>query len=262
MTPREELERAIDAAYGRAFGVGVMPAGSRDWFALGYRAALTPAAPSAPSPTAPDAAGGVVELRDTLHLVYDLLAESIGTTKQYDFGSRAKRGIEKAALALAHPPLDAVEVARMHEALSIVAKAAGYETAWLAPSGTPNIILERKHPTEAGKIQVTRLDIAVSPAVEVARSLDATLADAHRWFDAVIPHDAKDDVEKFREESAEFLENPCIEEAADAILCLTHWAHLMGFDLHAAIRAKVAKNKGRKWERQPNGTWKHKEPSQ
>ena len=60
------------------------------------------------------------------------------------------------------------EDARMAEALTIVAKATGYECAWLAPSGTPNIILERAHPTEAGKIQVTRLDIAVSHATKEA----------------------------------------------------------------------------------------------
>ena len=39
-------EADIDAAYGRAFGVGSMPRDSREWFALGYRAALdAPAAP-------------------------------------------------------------------------------------------------------------------------------------------------------------------------------------------------------------------------
>lgn len=36
----ERLERAIDLAYGKAFGIGPMPKTSRDWFDLGFRAAL------------------------------------------------------------------------------------------------------------------------------------------------------------------------------------------------------------------------------
>lgn len=39
-----DIEAAIDTAYGAAFGVGPMPTGSRGWFALGYRAALAHAA--------------------------------------------------------------------------------------------------------------------------------------------------------------------------------------------------------------------------
>lgn len=50
-----------------------------------------------------------------------------------------------------------------------------------------------------------------------AKSLDAVLADACRWFDDTIPHEAKDDVTKFREESREFLDDPSVEEAADAV---------------------------------------------
>lgn len=51
---------------------------------------------------------------------------------------------------------------RVNSALEKVARTAGYERAWVAPSGEPNIILERAHPTEPGKIQVTRLDLVVS----------------------------------------------------------------------------------------------------
>ena len=127
-----------------------------------------------PSPTAPDAAGGVVgwSIRGEGGDYSDdtWLTKAAADAECVDWNTEKYVGHPFIVVPLyAHLPLDAVHVARMHEALSIVAKAAGYETAWLAPSGTPNIILERKHPTEAGKIQITRLDIAVSPAVEVAR---------------------------------------------------------------------------------------------
>ena len=121
------------------------------------------------SPTAPDAAGGGVygyAIEGPGNSRYPAIYEKLDDAQNM---AGTPGGFYRVVPLYAHPPLDAVEVTRMHEALSIVAKAAGYETAWLAPSGTPNIILERKHPTEAGKIQITRLDIAVSPAVEVAR---------------------------------------------------------------------------------------------
>ena len=88
-------------------------------------------------------------------------------------------------------------------------------------------------------------------------SFDALFTEMCEWFDRVIPHSVEDDVTKFREESAEFLANPSAEEAADALGCLVHFCHLKGLDLKAAVRAKFEKNKARKWERQPDGTWHH-----
>lgn len=74
---------------------------------------------------------------------------------------------------------------RTPAALEIVAKAAGYERAWIAPSGTPNIILERKHTTDAGMIQVARLDLLVSPASPPAPSAEVVEAPVRPGYERV-----------------------------------------------------------------------------
>lgn len=74
------------------------------------------------------------------------------------------------------------EAMRVAAALDKVAKAAGYERAWVAPSGEPNIILERKHPTSEGMIQVTRLDLCVG-------ARDHTVEEAARALIESVPPD-------------------------------------------------------------------------
>jgi hypothetical protein len=98
-------------------------------------------------------------------------------------------------------------------------------------------------------------------AVGAAGTWETLLKDANEWFDRVIPHTAESDVLKFQEEAAEFVAEPSVEEAADVLMCLTHFCYLKGFDLKAAVETKLAKNKARTWVKREDGTWKHvKEP--
>lgn len=65
---------------------------------------------------------------------------------------------------------------------------------------------------------------------------------------------------KVAHEAAELAENPCLEEAADVLVCLVGTAlaqHWTLEDLAAAVRAKVLVNWSRTWEQQPDGTWQH-----
>lgn len=47
------------------------------------------------------------------------------------------------------------------------------------------------------------------------------------------------------------------EEAADVVMLLYCWAMLNGVDLHAEIDRKMAKNRAREWNIQPDGTGRH-----
>ncbi len=116
-----------------------------------------------------------------------------------------------------------------------------------------NYVVE--HEGELGPETILRMDFLVTGREAI--TWDETLRKANEWFDRVIPHTAESDVLKFKEESEEFLTEPSVEEAADALLCLTHWAHLKGLDLLAAVKAKMEKNAARKWEQRLDGTWKH-----
>jgi len=46
-------------------------------------------------------------------------------------------------------------------------------------------------------------------------------------------------------------------EAADIVILLCHWCQRHGFDLHAAIDAKMAVNRNRQWNIQLDGTGRH-----
>ena len=65
-----------------------------------------------------------------------------------------------------------------------------------------------------------------------------------------------------REEFREFLTAvpgtpEAAEEAADIVILLYCIAMLEGFDLHAEIDKKMAKNRTRQWVIQPDGTGRH-----
>jgi len=49
-----------------------------------------------------------------------------------------------------------------------------------------------------------------------------------------------------------------IEEAADVVICLYRYAHLIEEDLDAAVIAKLAKNRGRQWNLDGFGHGQHK----
>lgn len=68
---------------------------------------------------------------------------------------------------------------RTATALDKCARVAGYERAWVAPSGEPNIILERKHPTDPAMIQMSRLDLLIAPS---AAGREGTVEKARRAF--------------------------------------------------------------------------------
>lgn len=66
---------------------------------------------------------------------------------------------------------------------------------------------------------------------------------------------------KAAEEASELAETPTLEEWADVAICLVgvalgqHWTLP---ELAAAVRYKVAVNRDRVWERESNGTWRHR----
>lgn len=65
---------------------------------------------------------------------------------------------------------------------------------------------------------------------------------------------------KLREEAKEFVDDPCLEEAADCFIALLGAVKGAGWDLNqlaAAVTTKTAINRKRKWERQPDGTFHH-----
>ena len=62
------------------------------------------------------------------------------------------------------------------------------------------------------------------------------------------------------EEFFEFMYMPGsdkIEEAADLIITLYHWALLKDVDLHAIVDGKMKINRNRTWNIQPDGTGRH-----
>lgn len=92
-------------------------------------------------------------------------------------------------------------------------------------------------------------------------SLESHLYEWIEWFDEAMPDStAENFVTKFEEESGEFLEEPSLEEAVDSIATLIGWAYFSGYtvsDVQGALRLKLQKNKGRTFERMPDGTYHH-----
>lgn len=82
------------------------------------------------------------------------------------------------------------------------------------------------------------------------------------WQCDTFPHASDEGVVKhLREEFGEFLDAKdgaaAAEEAADLVILLYCWAMNNGVDLHAEIDRKMAKNRGRSWNIQPDGTGRH-----
>jgi NTP pyrophosphatase (non-canonical NTP hydrolase) len=63
---------------------------------------------------------------------------------------------------------------------------------------------------------------------------------------------------KLREELEELLSEPSAEEAADVAIVLGAMAHTHGWDLDAAIAAKMKVNEARVWELHEGGFYKHR----
>lgn len=60
-----------------------------------------------------------------------------------------------------------------------------------------------------------------------------------------------------REEFAEFLAEPCGEEAADVVILIMAWARYRKIDVMAEINRKMAINRARRWNIQADGTGRH-----
>ena len=73
-------------------------------------------------------------------------------------------------------------------------------------------------------------------------------------------------VRHLREEVGEFFEAlqyatndyAVVSEAADIVILLYAWADKVQIDLHKAIDSKMAINRARNWNIQPDGTGRHK----
>lgn len=67
-------------------------------------------------------------------------------------------------------------------------------------------------------------------------------------------------IAKLPEEVQEFIEDPCLEEAADVLICVLVELHQRGFhsqQLLDAVEAKMKVNLERTWTRQEDGTYHH-----
>lgn len=73
-------------------------------------------------------------------------------------------------------------------------------------------------------------------------------------FRAATPQRALDRTD---DEFCELLEAQSAEEAADVVICLCGFAAAKGFDLAAAVEAKMAINRQRKWKLNGDGTAQH-----
>lgn len=78
-----------------------------------------------------------------------------------------------------------------------------------------------------------------------------------RWASEVLPGTPAELLRKLREETDEFFEQPCDDEAADVVFVLSRWCDAVGIDLAAALERKFAVVKTRTWLRQPDGTFHH-----
>lgn len=78
--------------------------------------------------------------------------------------------------------------------------------------------------------------------------LDALQKEIGDWGNKTFPQSSPRSVlAHFKKESNELITDETAVEAADCAMLLLHFAHKMGFSLHAQIRQKFEINKGRKW---------------
>ncbi len=95
--------------------------------------------------------------------------------------------------------------------------------------------------------------------VDLSDQLLELLQEATDWFEEHLPTPHDELMAKLREEFDEFLGDPHDDgEWADVVFLIFRFYLRQGKDPIAAIRAKFEVNKGREWERAPNGTWHHK----
>lgn len=91
-------------------------------------------------------------------------------------------------------------------------------------------------------------------------SLDSLVDELNSWQRVTFPHGTPESAAAhLLQEAAELAENPRDpEEMADVLFLVAGCADRAGVDLAAAVAAKLAKNKARKWgEVQPNGVVYH-----
>jgi hypothetical protein len=94
---------------------------------------------------------------------------------------------------------------------------------------------------------------AAGARAERERTLDELQADIGAWGDATFPHSTQESVIKhLRDEANNELVPDCDpEEIADVAMLAVQLAHKRGLSLDALLRAKLAKNKARKWAFDP-----------
>lgn len=84
--------------------------------------------------------------------------------------------------------------------------------------------------------------------------------DVQHLVTIVIPQSVASPALKCAKEAREFAEDPCLEEAADVLICVLGWLALAGHsadDLLAAAEQKMTTNLARTWQQQPDGTYQH-----
>lgn len=92
--------------------------------------------------------------------------------------------------------------------------------------------------------------------------MSETQATINEWQRQHFPDATRSGIVKhICEEFREWLEAPtdaeALIEAADIVILFYAWCQRHNFDLHAAIDAKMQKNRQREWHIQPDGTGRH-----
>lgn len=90
-------------------------------------------------------------------------------------------------------------------------------------------------------------------------NLDTVLKDVAAWADDSFPEETLDArLAHLRKEYDELLARPeSGEEMADMVMIIANHAHIMGVDLKAEIRRKLAINRVRTWRTGPDGVVEH-----
>lgn len=93
----------------------------------------------------------------------------------------------------------------------------------------------------------------------MSKTLDELQSEIGAWHKDRMPGAIPIEVvRKFREEADEFFySGGSREESADIVIALCAYANLEGYSLFDEIESKMAVNRDRQWERQPDGTYRH-----
>lgn len=97
------------------------------------------------------------------------------------------------------------------------------------------------------------------PSFKRRKMISEDQASIGKWADETFGRQftAQRQCDRVLEECRELVAEPSAEEAADVAICLFVVAHRMGFDLQAAIDAKMDINRRRKWRVNGDGTGYH-----